>query len=364
MLRQLVQANLEERHGLLPRRLRRSRVSLALLARVFAVAMVIVLSSVAGSRVQDPPVREAESRPVSGSAFAVEPASSTRVEAGAPLASQTALTGGLAPEAVVASEPPRDAALLVTDPIDPAVLRLAIRRIVIDPGHGGMDPGARTLTGISEKDIALDIARRLAVLLREEGFDVAMTRESDETISLRERCARANAERADLFLSIHLNSIPQENRGGVETYYVGPSSDPRVELIAGAENADSGYSLADLRTVLEGVYANIHANEARRLAEAVHRQVYDSLRRTTPALENRGVKRAPFVVLVATEMPAILAEVSSISNPEEAALLDQSSYRQRIAEALAGGIRSYAGSHGRPETVASASRVALNTKGH
>ena len=351
ILQQLVRRNLEDHHGLLPQRLRRSRAGSRPIGQHIFLAAVIVATSTGASRLSDLQILEPRTQPARGAALADETTGAGPVAATASGATAAAFPRGTAP------------ALVSAAPVDPAILGLEVRRIVIDPGHGGIDPGATALRGISEKDIALDIGRRLAVLLREEGFEVVLTRERDETVSLRERVARANAAHADLFLSIHLNSIPRENQGGVETYFLGPPSDRHGERLAGAENADSGYSLADLRMVLEGVYANAHANESRRLAEVVHREVYHSLRRTMPALEDRGVKTAPFVVLVATGMPAILAEVSSISNQEEAALLDLPGHRQRIAEALAEGMRVYATSQP-PGVIPAASRVAFHTKGH
>jgi N-acetylmuramoyl-L-alanine amidase len=235
--------------------------------------------------------------------------------------------------------------------IDPALFRLAVRRVVIDPGHGGSDPGAM-MRGMREKEITLDIARRLAMLLRTGGFEVVMTREGDETLTLHQRVQAANAANGDVFLSIHVNSIPEPMRRGVETYVLGPTSDPQVERLAGAENSGSGYSLSDFRRLLEGVYVDVRHDESRRFAQAVQGRMFATLRRVNPELEDRSVKKAPFVVLVGTEMPGVLTEVSCISNEEDAKLLRLSEYRQHIAEALAGGVRAYAAGRGRDATVA------------
>jgi N-acetylmuramoyl-L-alanine amidase len=235
--------------------------------------------------------------------------------------------------------------------IDPALFRLAVRRVVIDPGHGGSDPGAM-MRGMREKEITLDIARRLASLLRTGGFEVVMTREGDETLTLQQRVKAANAANGDVFLSIHINSIPEPTRRGVETYVLGPTSDPQVERLAGAENSGSGYSLSDFRRLLEGVYVDVRHDESRRFAQAVQRRMFAALRRVNPGLDDRSVKKAPFVVLVGTEMPGVLTEVSCISNEEDARLLRLSEYRQDIAEALAGGVRAYAAARGRDATVA------------
>ncbi|HUK11682.1 MAG TPA: N-acetylmuramoyl-L-alanine amidase [Thermoanaerobaculaceae bacterium] len=225
--------------------------------------------------------------------------------------------------------------------IDPALFRLRVRKVVIDPGHGGSDPGAMT-GGVAEKEITLDVARRLASDLSSAGFVATLTRDDDRTLSLQERVAAANAAGGDVFLSIHVNSIPVAVRRGVETYYLGPASDPGTEKLAGAENSGSGYSLADFRRLLAGVYADVRQDESRRFAQAVQGRLFAALRRTNPELEDRGVKKAPFVVLVGTEMPSVLTEVSCISNPEELRLLGEERYRDDIARALAAGVRAYA----------------------
>ena len=226
--------------------------------------------------------------------------------------------------------------------IDPAAFPLAVRKIVLDPGHGGRDLGAVTQAGLREKDLTLDVARRLRRLLVDQAFEVAMTRESDEAVSLRERARFANVERADLFVSIHVNSVPARECHAVETYYLGGAADPAVERLAGQENRESGYSLADFRHLLEGVYTHVRQEESRRLAESTHRQLVGLLGDANPALRDLGVKTAPFLVLVATESPGILAEVSCLADDEEARLLADADYREKIARGLFLGIRAYA----------------------
>lgn len=235
--------------------------------------------------------------------------------------------------------------------IDPALFRLAVKRVVIDPGHGGSDPGAM-MRGMREKEITLDIARRFAALLRADGFEAVLTREGDDTLTLHQRVQAANAAKADVFISIHVNSIPTPDRRGVETYVLGPTSDPHVERLAGAENSGSGYSLSDFRRLLEGVYVDVRHDESRRFAQAVQGNMFATLRRVNPELEDRSVKQAPFVVLVGTEMPGVLTEVSCISNDEDARLLRQGEYREEIAEALARGVRAYAAARGKGAAVA------------
>jgi N-acetylmuramoyl-L-alanine amidase len=231
-------------------------------------------------------------------------------------------------------------------PLDPSAFPLTVKRIVIDAGHGGSDPGASSPSLLTEKDITLDIAARLRGLLTKSGFDVLVTRGDDRLVPLRERARIANRSDGDIFVSIHVNSVPHPTHDGIETYYLGPTTDPSLTKLAAAENGTSGYSLADLRTLLDRVYADARRDESHRLAEAVQTNLYGTLRTADPALENWGVKRAPFVVLMATEMPAVLAEVGCLSNEHDAGMLRQPQYRQRIAEALLNGIRVYAGEKG------------------
>ena len=222
-----------------------------------------------------------------------------------------------------------------------AVLPLPIRRIVLDPGHGGAQTGARADSGASEKEITLDLALRLRRLLQEASFEVFLTREADVTMSLEQRVALANARRADVFVSIHVNWISRRDVRSVETYHVGPTDDPAVLKLAGAENRESGYSLGAYRRLLEKIYIDERRDESRAFAGAINAELYRALSAVNPGLENRGVKMAPFAVLVGTEMPAILVEVSCLSNENEAELLTTDDYRARIAAALLRGIRSY-----------------------
>lgn len=227
------------------------------------------------------------------------------------------------------------------EPIDVDVFPLEVRRVMIDPGHGGDDSGTQA-GALAEKELTLDIARRLEKDLLSRGFEVRLTRRSDGAVSLRERTEMANAWRADLFVSIHINWIADRGVRGLETYYLGTTDDPYLEDLARRENRASGYSLADMRDLLESIYTDARTGESAQLAERVQESLYVALSRQNPALKNRGVKTAPFVVLTTTEMPAILAEVSCLSNREEARLLGRPLYREHIAGALSLGIRSYA----------------------
>lgn len=230
----------------------------------------------------------------------------------------------------------------VPRPMDMRAFPLEVRRIVLDPGHGGEDFG--TVGGqLAEKTLTLDIALRLAQLLEEDGLEVEMTRRDDQRVSLKERAVQANQWQADLFVSIHINWLATQEVRGIETYYLGPTDDPRLIEFARRENRQSGYRLAEMKPLLEDIYTDYLQGQSLQLAQRVQRSMFASLRKVNPELKNRGVKTAPFVVLVSTEMPAILAEVSCLSNQEEEELLSRPYYRDHIAQALARGIRGYAG---------------------
>ena len=247
-------------------------------------------------------------------------------------------------------QPARSSSLAAAAAIDPAVLPLAVRKIALDAGHGGDSLGTRTPLGLLEKDVTLDIALRLRVLLEAgHGFEVVMTRHDDDAVSLAERAAIANRSGADVFVSVHVNWIEDHAARGVETYFLGPTNDPFLNRLAALENRDSGYSMADMRQLLDGIYAGVRQDKSRQLAEVVQAALFQSLGRVNPGIEDRGVKSAPFLVLLSTRMPAILAEVSCASNAEEARLLARPLYRQYIAEALAGGLRAYASEGGAPK---------------
>ena len=227
-------------------------------------------------------------------------------------------------------------------PTSASAFPLSVRRVVIDAGHGGNDPGTSALS-LTEKEVTLDIAGRLRTLLQQNGFEVIVTRGDDRLVALRERARLANSSEGDIFVSIHVNSLQTHTAShGVETYFLGPTSDPSLTTLAAAENRLSGYSINDMRKLLDRLYADVRRDESRRLAGALQQQMFANLRGIDPGLENWGVKRAPFVVLVATEMPAVLAEVGCMSNDREAAMLGRPDYRQQIAAALFQGISQYA----------------------
>ncbi|HEX7152321.1 MAG TPA: N-acetylmuramoyl-L-alanine amidase [Thermoanaerobaculia bacterium] len=247
---------------------------------------------------------------------------------------------------ILGSTPRPPAAPPSTERVTSAAFPLAVRRVVLDAGHGGSDPGA-TAASLHEKEITLDVGHRLRGLLEASGFEVVVTRPDDRTVALSERAKLANESKSDIFISIHVNTIIKHTASrGIETYYLGATSDPSLTELAAAENRVSGYSISDMRKLLDGVYADARRDESQQLATHIQQKLYGTLRTSDPGLEDWGVKRAPFLVLVATDMPAILAEVGCMSNPKEAEMLGRPEYRQKIAQALFEGIRSYASANG------------------
>jgi len=220
-------------------------------------------------------------------------------------------------------------------------LGLSVSRIVIDAGHGGHDPGARA-NGLIEKELVLDIARRLETLLTEHpGVSVVLTRGSDQFVALEERTAIANREGADLFLSIHANSSPRSSTRGIETYVLNFATNAEAEAVAARENASSTRAMGTLPELVKTIALNDKLAESRELATMVQTALVRSLRTQSTGVKDLGVKQAPFVVLIGAEMPSVLAEISFLTNKPEADLLKQSSYRQRIAQALHDAVVKY-----------------------
>ncbi|HSR50358.1 MAG TPA: N-acetylmuramoyl-L-alanine amidase [Acidobacteriota bacterium] len=221
-------------------------------------------------------------------------------------------------------------------------LGLKVGRIVLDPGHGGHDTGAIGPDGLEEKDLVLDIAKRLHELLKEGlATDVILTRKEDVFIPLEERTAIANQKGADLFISIHANSSPNRKAQGVETFYLSLATTPDERAVASRENAGSQRTIRELEDLLRQITKGDYNEESRDLAHVVQRHLFDDLSRERESLTNRGVKRAPFIVLVGSNMPAILTEVGFVSNPDEEEFLTRGKSRQRLAEALYKGIEQY-----------------------
>jgi N-acetylmuramoyl-L-alanine amidase len=220
-------------------------------------------------------------------------------------------------------------------------LGLAASRIVIDAGHGGHDPGTMNNKGLREKDIVLDISQRVSKLLETDGFDVVMTRDSDVFIPLEERTAIANSREADLFVSIHVNASRSATPRGIETYYLNLATTPDAEEVAARENAVTTRRLGELQSILQKVMNNSRITESRELADRVQREMSEGLLTSSGDSRNRGVKTAPFYVLLGAQMPSVLVEVAYLTNRKDAALLGDSSYRQKVAESIASGVRRY-----------------------
>lgn len=221
-------------------------------------------------------------------------------------------------------------------------LGLKIGKIVIDAGHGGHDTGTIGPTGLEEKTVVLDVALRLAKLLREQGeTDVILTRSTDVFIPLEERTAIANEKGADLFISIHANSSRDSEARGIETYYMNFTSDPGALEVAARENATSQESVHELRDLIKKIALTEKVEESHEFAMQVQREVYGRLERATGKQKDRGVRKAPFVVLIGANMPSILAEISFLSNPRDERLLKRPEYREKVAAALYRGVLDY-----------------------
>ena len=220
-------------------------------------------------------------------------------------------------------------------------LGLRVSRIVIDPGHGGHDPGARAL-GLSEADIVLDIARRLVTRLSAQpGLEVIMTRRGDGYVPLHARTRLANRVQADLFLSIHANASRSTEVRGVETYFLNLASDPDAQRVAVRENTTGLKTMHDLDGLLQSIATNSRSNESLDFATTIQRSLVRTLRTVDPDIPDLGLKQAPFVVLIGAQMPSILTEISFLTNRQDATLLDTAAYRDLIATALFDGIIRY-----------------------
>lgn len=219
---------------------------------------------------------------------------------------------------------------------------LGVRTIVIDAGHGGRDSGAESIAGLQEKEITIDVARRLARRLKRYGvYDVMMTRVDDTMLTLRDRVEFSNESGADIFVSIHVNWFPSDAVYALETYYFGGQADSYTLRLAERENRNSDYTVAEFNSLMSSMSDRMKGEESRRLALAVQRSMIRNTRLETGPVENWGIKSGPFVVLVGTEAPGILAEIGVISNGPEAARLATVEYRERLALYLEEGIINY-----------------------
>jgi len=221
-------------------------------------------------------------------------------------------------------------------------LGLKIGKIVIDPGHGGHDTGTIGPNGLEEKDLVLDVSKRLGKLLATRlGAVVVYTRSDDTFIPLENRTALANEEGADLFVSVHANSSRDPDARGVETYYLNFTSSPEALEVAARENAVSDKSIHELQDLVKSIALKEKIDESREFAMDVEKSLHSGLATKNAGLRDRGVKKAPFIVLIGANMPSILAEISFLSNPRDEHQLETSAYRERIAESLYRGIAKY-----------------------
>ena len=221
-------------------------------------------------------------------------------------------------------------------------LGLKIAKVVIDPGHGGHDTGCIGPTGFREKDLVLDVGLRLKKLIEKNmGGEVIMTRSIDVFIPLEERTAIANEHAADLFISIHANASRSRNARGIETYYLNFTSDPEALEVAARENATSQESVHQLQDLIKKIALTEKIEESQELAKQVQHEVSTRLQQAGGEQRDRGIRKAPFVVLIGANMPSVLAEISFLTNPRDERLLKKGDYREKVAQALYSGMAHY-----------------------
>jgi N-acetylmuramoyl-L-alanine amidase len=221
-------------------------------------------------------------------------------------------------------------------------LGLGVKKIVLDPGHGGKDPGAIAF-GLKEKDIVLDVAKRLSPILKKElGCEVVLTRKDDTFISLEERTALANTNNADLFISLHINAHTSAKVRGMETYYLNLTTNAEAMRVAARENATSTHQMSELQDILSDIMKNSKIDESSRLAQQVHNSIISEAdKRGFTDIKNLGVKQAPFYVLIGAQMPAILIELAFISNEKDLGNLKNSTFLEMLTKEITEGIRAY-----------------------
>jgi N-acetylmuramoyl-L-alanine amidase len=251
---------------------------------------------------------------------------------------------GWDPQIDVSLNAPADYAAFLGDAGVPIadLFGLEVNTIVIDPGHGGSDPGATGAAGLEEKEVTLDIARRLRDrLTAHANIRVLLTRDGDERVSLKERVAFAKAQEADLFISIHVNALPVDRITMIETYYFGPHQDEHTLKLAERENKGSEFAVGEFKKIIAKIGDTMKTQESRVLAMSIQRSLYRNMKRRNEDLVSWGIKTAPFVVLLGVDVPSVLAEVSCITNPGEEQRLATAGYRDEIAAYLEKGIVGY-----------------------
>ena len=223
-----------------------------------------------------------------------------------------------------------------------ALFDLAVKTIAIDPGHGGRDPGAIGPGGLEEKEVTLDIARRLRDRLKKHSsYRILMTRDDDVSMSLKDRAEFANKNGADLFISIHVNSVPVKPLMIIETYFFGAQADQETIEIAKKENQGSDYLMAEFRDMIVKISDKFKQQESETLAMCIQRNLFLNIRHQNGTVVSRGIKSAPFIVLLGADMPSVLTEVSCLSSKQEEKKLTDPAYREEIAGYLEGGIVQY-----------------------
>ena len=221
-------------------------------------------------------------------------------------------------------------------------LGLSVRRIVIDPGHGGKDPGCFSKEGVKEKDIVLNLAKILAKKLEQQlGLEAVLTRNRDVFLSLEQRTAFANVKKADLFVSLHINAHKLRNVHGLETYFLNMATDEAAVMVAARENATSEKHISDLQNILNDLMLNTKINESSRLAHEVQKGMVSRIKKRYQRVKSLGVKQAPFYVLIGAEMPAILVETGFITNASERKRLQSKKYLESLSDGIVVGIGSY-----------------------
>lgn len=222
------------------------------------------------------------------------------------------------------------------------IFNLKVKRILIDPGHGGEDPGTTGRLGTKEKDITLDIAMKLRDRLNTHlGYQILMTREKDITLSLNDRIDIAKSCGADLFISIHINYIPDRPINTIETFYFGPHTDKQSLLLAEKENKGTEYTLNEFKGIIRNIENTLKTQESRSLAYFIQKSLYRNIRRENKDIKNFGIKTAPFVVLLGVDIPSVLTEVTCLSDINEERKLNTRFYRKKIARYLEEGIVNY-----------------------
>lgn len=264
------------------------------------------------------------------------------------LAEPPVATGGRPTGNTAGNQPPQAASPTASGYSLVRQLGLGVRKIALDPGHGGTDPGCLSQSGLKEKEVALDLAKKLKSILETQGgFEVFLTRETDVTLPLEKRTKLANDRQADLFISIHLNASPRKARTGVETFYLNFSPDPAVNELAARENASSSKNIREMRQIIDKIVRNTRYEESRALAEKIHHQLLGHLKQQFGPRDDLGVKGGPFWVLIGSDMPSVLVEVSHLSNSKEEEALKTDFYREAIATGLFRGIIEYVKSLGK-----------------